>query len=742
MPKIIRRPPQEIDPGEFIEFSVDSALLRELGERLVGKPHVALAELVKNGYDADANNVIIRFGHDQIEIVDDGDGMTMTEFKRYWMRIGTTHKQQKTITKNLGRHVTGSKGVGRLSAQFLGNHLLVESVSRESPNRAISADVNWRAARRVGELTRAGAHVRRLPRKLVDLHDFSHGTRIVIKSLNQTWNSDAVQDLARELWFLRPPKIILGDLPEKQRFDISIEGADDEQSKIFSEQMDKALSNWIASIRGTLKQGHDGGNARVIVKFRDGEEFTANYKIENCRLDQASFNIRVFNLSGKQAGGIAVQDARDYFKQFGGVHIYDDSFRLPFYGGEDQDWLGLEMAHSHRINRSKLLPDSLQVTKGLNDLPTNGRIFGAVKVSTSHERDTAPQHLRDHGDYLNIQVTRDRLIDNQAFENLVHFVRWALDFYATRSFIRRQRKKHEKSHEESKAESTLDEIRDSLFSIQQSVPASVAQKISHISHRLEEFEDIEEKRKQVLADERILLGALATAGMGAVALEHELGKEITALREVLDQLQKKRGKASLSELELIEHSIEGWIERSSGSRQLFSPLMHQADRERRGRYSAKKVISRIAKNSALLIRDVEVSTDDIPDTLKLPIGTFAGWNAVVQNVLLNAVNAMIQSNKKRIWCHGHFDTNHNEGILLIEDTGAGVDLEDAESLFKPFVRKLEIPKEREALGLGGVGLGLTIVRMVSESLGCSASFTKPSSHMKTAFRLSWKLDHE
>lgn len=43
-------------------FTVDAALLRELGERLVGKPHIALAELVKNSYDADATEVVIRFG--------------------------------------------------------------------------------------------------------------------------------------------------------------------------------------------------------------------------------------------------------------------------------------------------------------------------------------------------------------------------------------------------------------------------------------------------------------------------------------------------------------------------------------------------------------------------------------------------------------------------------------------------------------------------------------------------------
>src|SRR6266404_9663761 len=103
-----------------IPFSVDSALLRELGERLVGKPHVALAELVKNAYDADANRVVIRFGEDSIEVIDDGHGMTADDFRQYWMRIGTTHKQKSLFSPRLKRPVTGSKGIGRLSAQFLG----------------------------------------------------------------------------------------------------------------------------------------------------------------------------------------------------------------------------------------------------------------------------------------------------------------------------------------------------------------------------------------------------------------------------------------------------------------------------------------------------------------------------------------------------------------------------------------------------------------------------------------------
>src|SRR5688572_13023208 len=47
---------------EKFKFTVDSALLNELGERLVESVHIALMELIKNSYDADAPKVTIAFG--------------------------------------------------------------------------------------------------------------------------------------------------------------------------------------------------------------------------------------------------------------------------------------------------------------------------------------------------------------------------------------------------------------------------------------------------------------------------------------------------------------------------------------------------------------------------------------------------------------------------------------------------------------------------------------------------------
>jgi hypothetical protein len=90
-------------------FTVASALLKELGERLVGKPHIALAELVKNSYDADANKVVIRFLRNSIEVIDNGHGMNLKEFINFWMRIGSPHKQSQRFSREFKRPMTGSK---------------------------------------------------------------------------------------------------------------------------------------------------------------------------------------------------------------------------------------------------------------------------------------------------------------------------------------------------------------------------------------------------------------------------------------------------------------------------------------------------------------------------------------------------------------------------------------------------------------------------------------------------------
>lgn len=97
-----------------LQFIVDSALLSKLGERLVETDHLALAELIKNAYDADATQVSVALSLDEqdkslIVISDNGCGMTFSDVKNYWMRIATTNKVDDDVSVKYGRPKTGSK---------------------------------------------------------------------------------------------------------------------------------------------------------------------------------------------------------------------------------------------------------------------------------------------------------------------------------------------------------------------------------------------------------------------------------------------------------------------------------------------------------------------------------------------------------------------------------------------------------------------------------------------------------
>ncbi len=91
------------------------------------------------------------------------------------------------------------------------------------------------------------------------------------------------------------------------------------------------------------------------------------------------------------------------------------------------------------------MPEFLQVDRGLNFLPTQQRLLGIVHVNTPREQrwwhDAGrAREGENEENYLKIAVTRDRLIENGAFQDLYYIVRWALDFYAMREAERKFKK--------------------------------------------------------------------------------------------------------------------------------------------------------------------------------------------------------------------------------------------------------------------------------------------------------------
>ena len=115
------------EPAALHTLRARSHLLQLLGEELIGDDRLAIFELVKNGYDADATTVSVIVevnpGPSQsIVVQDNGSGMTLNDITGKWLELATDsrRKDRAIRSKRFHRIALGEKGVGRIASFKLG----------------------------------------------------------------------------------------------------------------------------------------------------------------------------------------------------------------------------------------------------------------------------------------------------------------------------------------------------------------------------------------------------------------------------------------------------------------------------------------------------------------------------------------------------------------------------------------------------------------------------------------------
>lgn len=762
---------------ESAHFTVDAALLRELGERLIGRAHIALAELVKNAYDADAHTCRIEIGHDKIVVTDDGHGISEQEFHDFWMRVGTTHRATEHVSRSLGRAVTGSKGIGRLSAQFLADEMELQSNSATCPRKMLYALVDWTKIRSGKDIQTVDVLWEPRPEAGTYADSADTGTRITLSGLRTNWDSEDIEALGKAVWMLRSP-FRAANRPTKGKtaydFYVELAAPNIEDAKDHFDKMHQALfANWKARIVGTLEDGRrtlSGAKATISIEFAknypEGLESskifreTVNFPVEKKftpgsqpngsatkrqqtpALDQVHFEVLIFKPQGKQPGGLAVSDMREYLRTYGNVSVYDAGFRLPYYGSSEgpeglggHDWLNIAADQGRRLISSELLPDHLRISgRYLLDLPNPGRIFGAVEVDTNHERQVL-EELDEYGSWLQIQPGRDRLTPNKSFKQLQDLVRFALDFYANRyraladQAIQHKRIKEPPSRALTGALKTLERN-------QSSMPSEV---YSEVRHAILEVDRRIRTENEALDSRAVILAPLATAGMAALAMDHEIARETNLLSEAAEALERLVAENPSPILEKAATNLATFHRRFNSYRMLFSPLADTEDREATRRLQVSSLASQVVHAVRSRMPGVAFDLEGIPNDLHFPVGAFVEWSAVLQNILFNAWNAMLESERKSIQFAGTVRSNRQ--LLYISDTGAGLamPLADTHILFDPFQRETEITEENRSLAIGGQGLGLTIVRMIAAQRRADVRFAPPRPGYSTTIEIAWKV---
>lgn len=129
-----------------LKMSFDPHTIEHLGVKMYSNIPNAIAELIANAYDAEAENVHIKLidneGEKSICIIDDGVGMDFDEINNKFLRIGRKKRIEdgNALSPNGKRKVTGKKGLGKLA--FFGIGDTIDIVTKKNGDQ-VSFTLDW-----------------------------------------------------------------------------------------------------------------------------------------------------------------------------------------------------------------------------------------------------------------------------------------------------------------------------------------------------------------------------------------------------------------------------------------------------------------------------------------------------------------------------------------------------------------------------------------------------------------------
>ena len=198
-------PQSQQSPIQELGFILPPRVMQMLGRENVSSPIIALLELVKNAYDADAKSVTVTLrkastGEGFIVVEDDGQGMSLIDLQKKWMVISTDNKLQDSTTKKYKRVKVGEKGIGRISLDRLATSC--ELITHVMRHPGIRLSIDWGKYESMeGELSQVKHPCREIPLA----YKGRSGTTIYLTGLRDHWTRDDYEMLYTDLALLIPP---------------------------------------------------------------------------------------------------------------------------------------------------------------------------------------------------------------------------------------------------------------------------------------------------------------------------------------------------------------------------------------------------------------------------------------------------------------------------------------------------------------------------------------------------------
>lgn len=719
-----------------LKFKPYARLLTMLGDQLIKNERVALVELIKNAYDADASWVKVTFegfdadfrpqgAHAWIVIEDDGLGMTLDVIENHWVNPATPMKLVgKKSRPRTAKHrvIQGEKGIGRFALLKIGRNITITTrPKRVSTEYVLNLDVSgfdedfldngkgiFLDDLRVSLSEVAPAEV--IKRQKVELGTATesrptHGTRIEIGALAGTWSRDKVSKVYEDL--VRLQSIFDAGLlkdPDASQSDAADEDSDPFELFIyrgtsyepFAADRRDVLSTLMRTraafkIQGTYDEAGKAfhfsinGKSQTIglldPRFTALPVYRAQFRdaAKHLMLEDRttvcgpfSFSFYVFDFNHDAATKHRLDGDDRDLIRQHRIYLYRDGIRVYPYGDPADDWLLIDVRRG-TIRASEFL--------------SNDQVVGMVEITQA-----ANPNLRD-------KTSREGLVDvgdaTDDFRALLQtFLAWVRKDPYDKLLI--QDKKNRTDVAVFKGNEVEKSLEDLTQAIAEGNTSDAAQKLS-------------EARKQYKAERRYLTQRaensehLAGVGLSVEAASHDLMLGLSSALRKLDALIAQAGRKRPIDPDLLHPeltSVRGMLSFVEAQMKDMQQLF-KSTKQRRQKLRVSDVLQKVQRFYGAMLEKEDIELEVVTVGSPLMANT---TEAVLLQLFLNLFD------NSTFWLEGRKAPRKIEVLLdgdrqmmVFADTGPGFRDEDTPYLFEAFF---------SGKGEDGRGLGLYIARQL------------------------------
>jgi len=672
-----------------LKWRFDINTFRLLGRDLITDRITALFELVKNSYDANADNVTIQFlnignrkDDSKIIIKDDGIGMSLQDIKDKWMVIGSNSKRTHLYSPQpyQRRHI-GEKGIGRFAVDKLGQYVRIRT-RQEEDEKELVVTINWQTYEDLAKQQTSLKLFTDIENKYEFVEPtFEKGTILEILLPRELWTLDDIVRADKEL-----SRLVSPFHDAKYPFNIAI----------FAPEYAPYLQP--KSIESKEK---DFASHRFELTF-DLETETQEYLF----FDKISQKLLV-KRCGKQRFGLIDfrlfyfdKDAKDRFNTYykntstriDGVKIYRDGIlTTPFAEYEAED-----------AKRRDILGINKRRWRATFDRLGTRDVIGYIEIT----REGNPKIID--------ATNRQDFIRTPEYNELKDFIYEQLDTFMKTYKVERAEKKQERLGVFKQSQETLKKIQQDFQKLQKpqsekkqaKVISEIAQNIGQLNKGFDAITtEYQEAQKDEKRKEKMYF-SLMSLSLFAANVSHAVRTTIYSIKDDAqfmseEQFTPKNQALYQKYADRIYREIQRLLK-------VVDFMLKYAKTDLPSEYfSVEEVIKNVFDAHETIFTQNNIKIDVNIDANLSLFGNKVFFQDIITNLISNSIKATDGNLVKSIQCEAMIDKQEMQ--ILFSDNGIGISPRKREKVFDIYYTT--------TAEQGGAGIGLYVVRTNIEAMG-------------------------